>query len=162
MAGPATWDGPPRCHLARARMRPGRAIKCPSEADIPSGDRFGPRREAPPRSREASRRRWKPAGGRDMTDDVRSRLDGLLAERIVVLDGAMGTAIQGRGLTEEDFRGERFAGHPTRPQGRQRPAEPHPAGRGGRTSIAATWRPARTSSRRTRSRRRRCRRPTTG
>ena len=47
-----------------------------------------------------------------MTDDVRSRLEGLLARRIVILDGAMGTAIQGRLLTEEDFRGERFAGHP--------------------------------------------------
>ena len=32
-----------------------------------------------------------------------------LDERIVVLDGAMGTMIQGFGLTEEDYRGERFA-----------------------------------------------------
>ena len=32
-------------------------------------------------------------------------------ERILVLDGAMGTMIQSRGLTERDFRGERFAGH---------------------------------------------------
>lgn len=30
-------------------------------------------------------------------------------ERILVLDGAMGTEIQNLGLTEEDFRGERFA-----------------------------------------------------
>ena len=29
-------------------------------------------------------------------------------ERILVLDGAMGTMIQQYGLTEEDFRGERF------------------------------------------------------
>ena len=32
-----------------------------------------------------------------------------LDERIVVLDGAMGTMIQGYGLSEDDFRGERFA-----------------------------------------------------
>ena len=32
----------------------------------------------------------------------------LLDERILVLDGAMGTMIQKYGLTEEDFRGERF------------------------------------------------------
>ncbi len=32
----------------------------------------------------------------------------LLGERILVLDGGMGTMIQGYGLTEEDYRGERF------------------------------------------------------
>ncbi len=46
-----------------------------------------------------------------MVDDVRSRLERLLAERIVVLDGAWGVLLQGWGLTEEDFRGERFASH---------------------------------------------------
>ncbi len=35
-----------------------------------------------------------------------------LAQRIVILDGAMGTMIQRRGLSEADFRGERFAAHP--------------------------------------------------
>jgi 5-methyltetrahydrofolate--homocysteine methyltransferase len=34
----------------------------------------------------------------------------LLAERILILDGGMGTMIQGFRLTEEDYRGERFAG----------------------------------------------------
>jgi 5-methyltetrahydrofolate--homocysteine methyltransferase len=34
-------------------------------------------------------------------------------ERILVLDGSWGVMIQRRGLTEADFRGERFAGHPT-------------------------------------------------
>jgi 5-methyltetrahydrofolate--homocysteine methyltransferase len=33
----------------------------------------------------------------------------LLKERLVILDGAMGTMIQGHALTEEQFRGERFA-----------------------------------------------------
>ncbi|CAM5213585.1 Methionine synthase OS=Castellaniella defragrans OX=75697 GN=HNR28_001472 PE=3 SV=1 [Castellaniella defragrans] len=37
----------------------------------------------------------------------------LLDQRIVVLDGAMGTMIQRRKLTEADFRGERFADHGT-------------------------------------------------
>ena len=39
-------------------------------------------------------------------------LERLLADRILVLDGAMGTMIQRRKLTEADFRGERFASHP--------------------------------------------------
>ena len=36
----------------------------------------------------------------------------LLKQRILVLDCAMGTMIQGYGLSEEDYRGERFAEHP--------------------------------------------------
>src|SRR4051794_15868067 len=39
------------------------------------------------------------------------RLRDLMRERIVVLDGAMGTLIQRHELTEEEFRGERFATH---------------------------------------------------
>ncbi|WOJ95863.1 methionine synthase [Congregibacter brevis] len=34
-----------------------------------------------------------------------------LRDRILVIDGAMGTMIQAEGLTEEDYRGERFSGH---------------------------------------------------
>jgi 5-methyltetrahydrofolate--homocysteine methyltransferase len=37
-----------------------------------------------------------------------ARLPGLLAERILVLDGAMGTMIQTHRLAEADYRGERF------------------------------------------------------
>ena len=36
----------------------------------------------------------------------------LLRERILVLDGAMGSRVQAKGLEETDFRGERFANHP--------------------------------------------------
>ena len=39
-------------------------------------------------------------------------LHPLLRERILVLDGATGTLIQRYGLTEADFRGERFLDHP--------------------------------------------------
>jgi 5-methyltetrahydrofolate--homocysteine methyltransferase len=39
-------------------------------------------------------------------------LADLLARRILVLDGAMGTMIQRRKLEERDFRGARLAGHP--------------------------------------------------
>jgi len=39
------------------------------------------------------------------------QLEGLLAERIIVFDGAMGTMIQEKNLQEDDFRGDRFAGH---------------------------------------------------
>ena len=76
------------------------------------------------------------------------RLESLLAQRILVLDGAMGTMVQTLQLDEADVRGRRFAEHPkplknfidllclTRPEII-------------RTSTASTWRPARTSSKRT-------------
>src|SRR5262245_59735297 len=44
-------------------------------------------------------------------EDTKTLLSRLLAERILVLDGAMGTMIQRRQLTEADFRGERFRSH---------------------------------------------------
>jgi 5-methyltetrahydrofolate--homocysteine methyltransferase len=44
--------------------------------------------------------------------DTPSRLKALLAERIVVIDGAMGTMLQGYGFDEAAFRGERFKDHP--------------------------------------------------
>ena len=49
-----------------------------------------------------------------MTDatDVRNQLEALLAKRILVLDGAMGTMVQRFALSEADFRGERFKDHP--------------------------------------------------
>jgi 5-methyltetrahydrofolate--homocysteine methyltransferase len=40
-------------------------------------------------------------------------LNQRLNQQILVLDGAMGTMIQNYRLREEDFRGERFASHPT-------------------------------------------------
>ena len=39
------------------------------------------------------------------------QIEKLLAQRILVLDGAMGTMIQREGLEEADYRGERFADH---------------------------------------------------
>lgn len=44
--------------------------------------------------------------------DESEALRALLAQRILVLDGAMGTMIQGHQLTEQDYRGERFADWP--------------------------------------------------
>ena len=43
---------------------------------------------------------------------VEKRLREMMASRILVLDGAMGTMIQRYRLTEEQFRGDRFADHP--------------------------------------------------
>src|SRR5260221_3183274 len=43
--------------------------------------------------------------------DVLNQLDALLAKRILILDGAMGTMIQRHALSEADFRGERFEKH---------------------------------------------------
>src|SRR5919106_239050 len=43
--------------------------------------------------------------------NVETRLRELLVERILVLDGAWGVLIHRRGLSEEEYRGERFASH---------------------------------------------------
>ena len=40
------------------------------------------------------------------------KLNKILTERILVLDGAMGTMIQRYNLSEDDFRGNRFKDHP--------------------------------------------------
>jgi 5-methyltetrahydrofolate--homocysteine methyltransferase len=43
--------------------------------------------------------------------NTRERLEALLTERIAVLDGSWGVLLQNRGLTEEQWRGERFRDH---------------------------------------------------
>jgi 5-methyltetrahydrofolate--homocysteine methyltransferase len=43
--------------------------------------------------------------------DIRPQLESLLAERILVLDGAWGVLIHRRGFSEQEYRGERFAEH---------------------------------------------------
>ncbi|MFB9314727.1 methionine synthase [Nocardioides plantarum] len=53
----------------------------------------------------------------DLRPDVTEELTALLRERIVVLDGAMGTAIQRDRPSEAGYRGERFAGWPSDLQG---------------------------------------------
>ena len=53
----------------------------------------------------------RPAGVRGRTRETRlAELEPLLARRILVLDGAMGTMIQSYGLGEQEYRGEQFAG----------------------------------------------------
>jgi 5-methyltetrahydrofolate--homocysteine methyltransferase len=42
-----------------------------------------------------------------------AKLPEILQQRIVVIDGAMGTMLQARGLTEADYRGARFVDHKT-------------------------------------------------
>ncbi|MDR0997042.1 MAG: homocysteine S-methyltransferase family protein, partial [Zoogloeaceae bacterium] len=44
--------------------------------------------------------------------DRTAELSRLLNQRILILDGAMGTMIQRHGLDEAGYRGKRFAGHP--------------------------------------------------
>ena len=46
-----------------------------------------------------------------MQPDRSAELQALFSQRILVLDGAMGTMIQRHGLQEADYRGERFAEH---------------------------------------------------
>ena len=47
-----------------------------------------------------------------MQADRSAELHALLQQRLLVLDGAMGTMIQRHGLTEADYRGERLKNHP--------------------------------------------------
>jgi 5-methyltetrahydrofolate--homocysteine methyltransferase len=48
---------------------------------------------------------------------AQARLRELLAERILILDGAVGTMFQREQLGEDDYRGERFRDHPSSLQG---------------------------------------------
>ena len=48
-----------------------------------------------------------------MTNKSGKAISSLLKERVLLLDGAMGTMIQRYKLTEEDYRGERFKNHPS-------------------------------------------------
>ncbi|EFP56853.1 methionine synthase [Dermacoccus nishinomiyaensis] len=50
---------------------------------------------------------------RDAGGDRSEELAALMRERILVMDGAMGTMIQRHGLSEDDYRGERFADWPS-------------------------------------------------
>ena len=59
--------------------------------------------------RPGSAQRTRHAKSSTMT--TADRLHSLLANRILLLDGAMGTMIQRHKLTEADFRGERFRAH---------------------------------------------------
>ena len=43
---------------------------------------------------------------------MKKRIEDIAGERILILDGAMGTMIQRHRLTEEQYRGERFISHP--------------------------------------------------
>src|SRR3989442_13596331 len=63
------------------------------------------------RTRGISERGWGPARDKEKMAATRQTLERLLASRILVLDGAMGTMIQRRQLAEADFRGERFRNH---------------------------------------------------
>ena len=49
--------------------------------------------------------------GLPMQADRSNELRALLAQRLLILDGAMGTMVQRHGLVEADYRGARFADH---------------------------------------------------
>ena len=52
-----------------------------------------------------------------MSRDCTAQLEALMAARILILDGAMGTMIQRHKLEEADYRGERFADWPSNLKG---------------------------------------------
>ncbi len=51
------------------------------------------------------------------TTETHRLLDRLLSDRILIIDGAMGSVLQGHALVEADFRGESFKNHPVALQG---------------------------------------------
>ena len=55
-------------------------------------------------------------------------LENLVKERIVIMDGAMGTMIQQEKLGEEDFRGDLFKNHAKELKGNTRSSMPHAPG----------------------------------
>src|SRR5438046_2892587 len=101
----AEADGRPdlrRCH--RAPVQGGDADR------LLAAGRF--RRSSPWGSAEAPVSLGTLRGPLPATNSVRDRLDELFRQRIVIFDGSVGVLIQRKGLTEEDFRGERFKNHP--------------------------------------------------
>ncbi|MET3661392.1 methionine synthase [Aquamicrobium ahrensii] len=58
-----------------------------------------------------------PVGPKADGSEILAALQAAARERILVLDGAMGTQIQGLGLNEDHFRGDRFAGCACHQQG---------------------------------------------
>ena len=48
----------------------------------------------------------------DVKLSTRERLDQLFKQRIAIFDGSMGVMLQHKGLSDEEFRGERFRDHP--------------------------------------------------
>ncbi len=58
-----------------------------------------------------------PLGERADGREVRAALEAAARERILILDGAMGTQIQGLGFGEDHFRGDRFGGCACHQQG---------------------------------------------
>src|SRR5712691_5968509 len=52
------------------------------------------------------------ASAASIAPSVRERLDRLFKQRIVIFDGSIGVLLQRQGLTETDWRGERFRDHP--------------------------------------------------
>ena len=63
----------------------------------------------------------------DDGSEVLGALRNAARERILILDGAMGTQIQGLGFDEDHFRGERVRRLRLPPAGQQRPPDPDPA-----------------------------------
>ena len=64
-----------------------------------------------------------------MTREQRiAALKAAAAQRILIIDGAMGTMIQRYKFDEATFRGKRFAAHRQARAGQQRPARAHQAG----------------------------------
>ncbi|TIN59511.1 MAG: hypothetical protein E5Y30_35065, partial [Mesorhizobium sp.] len=58
-----------------------------------------------------------PVAAKPDGSEVLAALTAAARERILILDGAMGTQIQGLGFDEEQFRGEAFAGCACHQQG---------------------------------------------
>ncbi len=84
--------------------------------------------------------------GEEHAEDMKT-VEQLAQERILVLDGAMGTMIQRLGLTEEDFHPPGMEAHGDLAARQQRSALALDDRRPSASSTRSTWKPVRTSSR---------------
>src|SRR5688500_9475473 len=81
-----------------------------AERRAPNAERRTPNAEHRPF--DAAQGRPEAPEGRTPARSAVERLPALLDERILILDGAMGTMIQRHQLSDADFRGERLKDHP--------------------------------------------------
>ncbi|KAI3432427.1 hypothetical protein D9Q98_003981 [Chlorella vulgaris] len=96
----------PKCKPTAVRKL-NAAVFTPKQNPIPAGvDPLAPDADLPP---VPEYKQWQDPLAKS---EAFAQLEELMQERIIFIDGAMGTMIQRYRLQEEDFRGERYKNHP--------------------------------------------------
>ena len=93
-------------HQLTSPLRPSRRTSSHHNKEKPKqNDPLAPESDLPPVPT------YKPYQGRLRRSEAFEQLESLMTERIIFIDGAMGTQLQRYKLTEEDFRGDRYKDH---------------------------------------------------